>query len=363
MLNQKLYLVIAILAILATVGVACAQPASIPAPDGTPQPAPAPAPDGTPQPAPAPAANGILQVYVTDAPPRNEVTSIMLTVEEVQIHKALAEQEMEQEQSNSDNQTQEQEEQQTQQGEGEWITIEISNNATTFDLLQVKGIEQFLGTSELAEGKYTQVRLVVGKIQVALDNGELQDATVPSQELKLVHPFDVVAGEITAMIIDFDADKMVRITGAEITVRPVVKLITRQEKPDKADKADKETAGETSVEVSCDDFMSVNQVSKELEVNAGDTFEVILCSNPTTGFQWSESAAIGDTAVVEQTSHSFVPPEAKGNNPAAPGTPGQEIWTFEALKEGTTTISMEYSRPWEDESEVEWTFTLTVDVK
>lgn len=371
MFNPKLHLVITILGILAILGVACAVPGLTPAPDGTPDGTPDGAPASTPDGTPDGTLNGTLQVYVTDAPPRNEVTSIMVTIEEVQIHRALAEQEMEQEQeqssSDSQEQEQEQEEQQTQQGEGEWITIDISDDAATFDLLQVKGVEQFLGESEVAEGKYTQVRLVVGEIQVALGDGELQEATVPSKELKLVHPFDVVAGENTTMIIDFDADRMVTVTGAgKIIVKPVIKLTVRPGKPEGQQgeqKSDEEIAAEISVEVSCNEFMSAEHISKEVEVNTGDEFKVILCSNPSTGFQWSESAAIGDTSVIEQTDYRFVSPEEKGKKPAAPGTPGQEMWTFKALTEGTTTISMEYSQPWEGGEKGEWTFNLTVVVK
>jgi len=347
MFKSKLYLVTMILGMLALVAVACAQPA----------------------PTPTPTLTGTLKVYVTDAPPREEVTSIMVTVAEVKVHRAVAEKEQEQEQSGSDNQTQEQEQEQKQtpQGEGEWITIDISDNATTFDLLQIKGIEQFLGTSEVAAGKYTQVRLVVDAIQVALGDGKLQDATVPSKELKLVHPFDVLAGEATALILDFEADKMVTVTGSgKIIVKPVVKLTVRQEKSTgqkSGQEPGKEVAEEASVEVSCNDFMNVKHISKEVEVNVGDMFKVILCSNPSTGFQWSESATIDDTAVIEQVDHRFVSPKAKGNKPPAPGTSGQEIWTFKALKEGESTISMEYSQPWEGGEQGEWTFTLAVDVK
>jgi len=318
---------------------------------------------------PTPTLTGIVEVHVTDAPPRDEVTSINVTISEVQVHKAVAEQESEQEQSDSDNQTQEQEQEQqeTQQGEGEWITIDISDNATTFDLLKIKGIEQFLGTSEVEAGKYTQIRLLVDTVKVALGDGEPQDATVPSKELKIVRPFDVVAGETTALILDFDADKMVTVTGAgKIIVKPVVKLTIRQEKPTgqkSGEKPPKETTEQASVEVSCDDFMNAQHISKEVEVNVGDALTVVLCSNPTTGFRWSESAIISNQTVIEQTGHEFVSPEAKGNISPAPGTPGQEIWTFKALEEGESAISMEYSRPWEGGEKGEWTFVLTVTVK
>ena len=120
---------------------------------------------------------------------------------------------------------------------------------------------------------------------------------------------------------------------------------------------------QASIEVSCNDFMNQKHISKQVEVPAGGSLTVTLCSNPTTGFQWSESAQISDQSVLQQIDHEFVPPEAKGEQPPAPGTAGKEIWTFKALKEGTSTISMEYSRPWEGGEKGEWTFVLTVAAK
>jgi len=40
-----------------------------------------------------PTSTGVVEVHVTDAPPGNEVTSIMVKVSSVEIHKAVAEQE------------------------------------------------------------------------------------------------------------------------------------------------------------------------------------------------------------------------------------------------------------------------------
>jgi inhibitor of cysteine peptidase len=117
-----------------------------------------------------------------------------------------------------------------------------------------------------------------------------------------------------------------------------------------------------SVEVSCDDFMQQKHISKEVGVAVGDSFTVTLCSNATTGFQWSESAQISDPTVIQQMKHESVPPgteEAEG----LVGAPGKEVWTFKALKKGTSTINLEYSRPWEGGEQGEWTFNLTVVIK
>ena len=116
--------------------------------------------------------------------------------------------------------------------------------------------------------------------------------------------------------------------------------------------------GQASVNLSCDDFASQNQITKELSVKAGDSFTVTLCSNPTTGFQW-ESAVISDQSVLTETNHQFVGPEDEN----LVGAGGEDVWTFQALKKGTSSISIAYSRPWEGGEKGVWTFTAVVTVK
>ena len=120
------------------------------------------------------------------------------------------------------------------------------------------------------------------------------------------------------------------------------------------------TPKQASVEVSCDDFMKLQHISEEVEVAVDGSLTVTLCSNPTTGFQW-ESPQITDQTVLEQVDHKLVMPESEP--PPPPGTPGQEVWTFKALREGESTISIAYSRPWEGGEKGAWKFDLTVVVK
>jgi inhibitor of cysteine peptidase len=118
-------------------------------------------------------------------------------------------------------------------------------------------------------------------------------------------------------------------------------------------------AKQASVEVSCDDFSQQNHITRQVAVGAGGTLTLTLCSNQTTGFAWSETAQISDQSVLQQTDHRFVSPEAEG----VVGAAGKEVWTFNALKKGTSTVSVEYSRPWEGGEKGVWTFNLTVTVK
>jgi inhibitor of cysteine peptidase len=115
------------------------------------------------------------------------------------------------------------------------------------------------------------------------------------------------------------------------------------------------------VETYCDEFQNNQHIGKAIDLRAGDTLVIVLCSNPTTGFQWSEEAQISGTGILKQENHEFVGPESEP--PPPPGTPGLQTWRFQTLNEGSSTVSIEYSRPWEGGEKGEWIFTLNVDVK
>ena len=118
------------------------------------------------------------------------------------------------------------------------------------------------------------------------------------------------------------------------------------------------TSWQASLEITCDHYSRDKHFTWDVGMRPGDSAVVTLCSNPTTGFQWSESAQISDETVLKQTGHRFIPP---GED--APGSAGKEEWTFKALKEGTATVFMGYSRPWEGGEKEEWSFTATVFVE
>ena len=119
------------------------------------------------------------------------------------------------------------------------------------------------------------------------------------------------------------------------------------------------TSKQAALEVTCDDFMEFKHITWEVKVNTGDSVIVTLCSNPTTGFQWSESAQISNQTVLKQTDHRYEPVGEKN----IVGGAGQEVWTFKALNKGTTTVSIEYSRPGEGGEKGHWTFVATITVE
>ena len=103
--------------------------------------------------------------------------------------------------------------------------------------------------------------------------------------------------------------------------------------------------------------VDITSSGQEVSLAAGETLTVTLESNATTGYSWNENASIGDKTVLQQTDHKYQPPAA-----AIPGAGGKEVWHFQALKTGTSKISMEYRRPFEPNAAPAKTFTLAVIV-
>ncbi|RJO61368.1 MAG: DUF4382 domain-containing protein [Dehalococcoidia bacterium] len=140
---------------------------------------------------------GTIQVYVTDAPPVG-VTAVLIKVSKVEVHKSG-------------------------EADDQWVTV--LTNPQVFDLVQVSGVNHLLGTSDLAAGNYTQVRLEIVDVTVTIAGVQVK-AIVPSGELKLVGNIVIEAGKQTSVILDFDGEKSVVLEGQDkVSLKPVVKLI------------------------------------------------------------------------------------------------------------------------------------------
>jgi len=118
-------------------------------------------------------------------------------------------------------------------------------------------------------------------------------------------------------------------------------------------------AAATTVEFyTCSDFEKNNNITEEITFTVNKGVTIMLCSNQTTGFQWDEEAQISDTSIVQQTGHEYSAPV--GDKVGAAGT---EKFILTGVNPGTTTVYLEYSRPWEGGEKAVWTCTLTITVK
>ena len=79
---------------------------------------------------------------------------------------------------------------------------------------------------------------------------------------------------------------------------------------------------------------------RSLSMEPGDTLEIVLDGNPTTGYQWTVQP--WDTEVIKETEK---PAYKSGSN--AIGAGGQFIFHFTAHAPGQTCLKFIYSRPFE----------------
>ena len=89
-------------------------------------------------------------------------------------------------------------------------------------------------------------------------------------------------------------------------------------------------------------------------VNAGETFFIVVESNPSTGYHWE---IVGDLNGVELVSREYTAAE-----PVIPGSGGVEVWIFKAISSGETQLTLGSFPPDTNVTEPEQTkaFTITV---
>lgn len=106
----------------------------------------------------------------------------------------------------------------------------INSNPAFFDLIQlVNGASAVLGDSSLPPGDYTQIRLILNDGNYIIDNGIKHFLTIPSDiqsGIKLNHAFTIQPNTLYELILDFEVDKSIHISGnGEYIMNPVIRVI------------------------------------------------------------------------------------------------------------------------------------------
>ena len=146
--------------------------------------------------------NGSIRIYLVDSP--SQLDSVIICVTRVEIHK-----------SGSDSKS-------------GWFVI--NDSTRYFDLLQLtNGASAVLGDTSLAPGKYTQIRLIIGSGSYVIDQGVKHDLEVPSGSqsgLKLNHQFTIESGKLYELLLDFNVDKSIVITGnGRYKLKPTIRVM------------------------------------------------------------------------------------------------------------------------------------------
>jgi inhibitor of cysteine peptidase len=94
---------------------------------------------------------------------------------------------------------------------------------------------------------------------------------------------------------------------------------------------------------------------QNVTISAGNTFQVRLPENPTTGNAWNLSLSDGLTLLQEK----YEPADTSG---LKVGVGGTHTWDLKAAKTGPQTIRGVYQQPWNPASEEKANFSLNVNV-
>jgi inhibitor of cysteine peptidase len=76
-----------------------------------------------------------------------------------------------------------------------------------------------------------------------------------------------------------------------------------------------------------------------ITVKTGETFNIILPSNSSTGYRWKIIPELDENIV------QFVGQDSIAQQPVMPGSGGVDVWTFRAVAAGDTKITLGYYPP------------------
>jgi inhibitor of cysteine peptidase len=88
--------------------------------------------------------------------------------------------------------------------------------------------------------------------------------------------------------------------------------------------------------------MTYSDSSQTINASLGQEFKIALGSNPTTGYSWQPDY---DNVVLELINKEYKADDKSGQQIVGSG--GTEYFTFKALKNGETKVTLTYRRPWE----------------
>ncbi len=158
---------------------------------------------------------GTLVLKITDKVDLTNVSSIDITIDKVEVYKAVIGEIV-----NETNETIETNETTT----AGWETV--VNESKSFDLIEITGVEEFLGEKTLTAGRYTQIRLEISDAKITIEDIQ-HDLKIPSKKIKLIHPFTIEANKTTTLVLDFDASESVVKAGPQYILKPVIKIIEK----------------------------------------------------------------------------------------------------------------------------------------
>ena len=145
---------------------------------------------------------GLLVLKISDKTGDLNITKAIVNISQVEVHRSAA----------VNNTT------------AEWEMV--VNESQTFDLITLQNnITELLGSVNLTEGLYTQIRLYIKEAVITIDGVEY-DCKIPSNTIKLITQFQITPDNTTTLTLDFDIWESVHETSkGNYTFQPIIKII------------------------------------------------------------------------------------------------------------------------------------------
>jgi inhibitor of cysteine peptidase len=102
--------------------------------------------------------------------------------------------------------------------------------------------------------------------------------------------------------------------------------------------------------------ITATDAGKQIALNTGESFDVVLAGNPTTGYQWEVDSL--DTSVVKQVGAATYEPSG-----TAMGSGGQFTFQLQAVARGETPLKLIYHRPFEKKTPPVQAYEVTLIVQ
>jgi len=107
-------------------------------------------------------------------------------------------------------------------------------------------------------------------------------------------------------------------------------------------------------------ILTQSQNGSKIKAVKGSEIQIILDSNPTTGFSWQIMAF--DSSVIRLQSQEVLHQEKNAEDTIRVGTPGKQLFRFKALQNGKTKLLLDYRRPWEKSAPAANQFSVEITV-
>jgi predicted secreted protein len=118
-----------------------------------------------------------------------------------------------------------------------------------------------------------------------------------------------------------------------------------------------DATSQVGLSIDCDAFEAQPLQEARVEVPSGDDLVMTLCSNPSTGYAWSDPV-VADSAILLVTGATAEPAISP-----LPGAAGTQSWTFRAGQPGSTMVALSYDQPWDGGETGAWRVSVEVVVR